>query len=136
MLTFGRGSAALRAIAQAVVPESSQMNDDDWHAFHAIINHALAQRPAKVRRQIALFVRALNIISYFRYGRALHKLTPPVRAQFLHQIENSRLLLVRRGFWGVRTLVFMGYYARPDAMTQLGYRAQPRGWQAREQVVG
>ena len=33
------------------------------------------------------------------------------------------LLLLRRGFWGLRTLVFLGYYARPEAAAEIGYRA-------------
>jgi hypothetical protein len=49
----------------------------------------------------------------------------------LRGIENSRLLLLRRGIWGLRTLVFMGYYARPEAAAALGYAAAPRGWELR-----
>ena len=41
------------------------------------------------------------------------------------------MLAVRRGFWGLRTLVFMGYYARPEAAAAIGYRADVRGWEAR-----
>jgi hypothetical protein len=40
-------------------------------------------------------------------------------------------LLLRRGSWGLRTLVLMGYYGRPDAKQEIGYRADPRGWEAR-----
>ena len=41
------------------------------------------------------------------------------------------ILALRRGVWGVRTLAFMGYYARPEAAREIGYRAAAAGWAAR-----
>ena len=46
-------------------------------------------------------------------------------------MENAPLLLMRRGFWGIKTLVFMGYYGRDEARAEVGYRATVRGWAAR-----
>ena len=37
---------------------------------------------------------------------------------------------IRCGFWGLRTLVFLGYYGRPSGVQATGYRADPRGWEA------
>ena len=47
------------------------------------------------------------------------------------RVERSRVLLLRRGFWGLRTLVMLGYYGRPEAARAIGYRASPLGWEAR-----
>jgi len=58
-------------------------------------------------------------------------LDPARRARFLDSLQTSRLLLARRGIWGLRTLVLMGYYGRPRAAAAIGYRADPRGWEAR-----
>jgi hypothetical protein len=55
-------------------------------------------------------------------------MVPTRRAKFLEEVERSPLLLVRRGFWGIRTLIMMGYYARPEAKAEIGYRATGRGW--------
>jgi hypothetical protein len=46
-------------------------------------------------------------------------------------LETARLVLVRRGFWGLRTLILMGYYGRPAAAAAIGYRADPQGWEMR-----
>ncbi len=107
------------------------MSDAEWRDFADVINHALARRPAKMRGQLALFVRLLNLLSAVRHGRSLARLSVQERTSFLSRIENSRLLLLRRGFWGIRTLVFMGYYARAACATDLGYAAAPRGWESR-----
>jgi hypothetical protein len=120
-----------RAIAETVVPEAAQLDDAGWQAFSAIVERAIAQRPAAMRRQLKLFLRALNLLSYAKHGRALHQLIPSMRTQFLQEIQDSKLMLVRRGFWGVRTLVLMGYYARPEAIPLIGYRAHAHGWEAR-----
>jgi hypothetical protein len=66
-----------------------------------------------------------------RYRRSVASLSLEQRTAFLQGVESSRLLLFRRGFWGLRTLVFMGYYARPSVAATLGYAAAPRGWELR-----
>lgn len=107
------------------------MTAQEWSDFHHVIDSALSTRPAAMRRQLSLFLRILDVLSLLRYGRRLVTLSPAQRVEFLSGMESSRLLLFRRGFWGVRTLVFMGYYARPACATALGYAAAPRGWELR-----
>jgi hypothetical protein len=124
-------SASFRAISVAVVPEAAELTDTEWREFNSVIEHALSKRPAAMVRQLGLFLRILSILSFVRHRHSLAALSLPKRTAFLHRIENSRLLLFRRGFWGVRTLVFMGYYARPSMSVALGYVAGPRGWENR-----
>lgn len=128
MLTASR---TFRAIAEAVVPEVVQLDDSGWRSMCALVERAVAQRPAKMQRQLALFVRILNLLSLLKHRKKLHSLPSAVRTRFLENIQNSNLLLFRRGFWGLRTLVLMGYYARPEAMSQVGYCAHARGWEMR-----
>jgi hypothetical protein len=46
-------------------------------------------------------------------------------------MQYSPIPLLRRGVWGLRTLVFLGYYTRPEVQMTLGYRASARGWVTR-----
>lgn len=124
-------SKTFRAIAEVVVPETSGLDAAGWVAFERIIENALAKRPAAMRRQLAAFLRLLNVASLVRYLRPLHTLNAAQRTALLSRFQDSPLLLLRRGFWGVRTLVFMGYYARPEAAAQIGYAANARGWEVR-----
>ena len=107
------------------------MSEDEWAELGATVELALAKRPAAMRRQLGMFLRILNVLSFLRTGRSLSRLDAAKRTAFLSSIENSKLLLFRRGFWGIRTLVFMGYYARAACATNLGYSAAPRGWELR-----
>ena len=118
-------------IAEVVVPETATMTEKQWSEFYSVINTALARRPAKMRRQLKLFIRILNVISLVRYRRSLPNTTKRQRVELLSSVEDSRLLLFRKGFWGIRTLVYMGYYAHADNAVALGYRASPRGWESR-----
>lgn len=118
-----------RSIAETVVPEARQLDERGWRDLNGIVEHAIAQRPPKVRRQLGMFLHVLNLLAILRYGRRIFRMVPTLRARFLAEVERSPLLLVRRGFWGIRTLVLMGYYARPEARDEIGYRASVRGWQ-------
>ncbi len=122
---------AFRAIARTVVPETASLGEQAWAGVEAIIEHALAQRPARMRRQLALLVRAIDLLPLLTTGRRFRALGPEARERFLGRLQSAPLLLLRRGVWGIRTLVFMGYYARPEGAAAIGYRAHPRGWQAR-----
>lgn len=120
-----------RALAAAIVPAATALDDAGWAELEAIVERALAARPAKLRRQLALFVRLLTVAPLLRHGRRFPALDPASQARFLGAMERAPLLLLRRGFWGLRTLVFMGYYGRPAAAATIGYRADARGWDAR-----
>ena len=120
-----------RALACTIVPEAARLDESGWTELGAIVERALADRPARVKRQLGLLVSALEWMPVARWGRPFHALDAARRARFLRTVEDAPALLLRRGFWGLRTLVLMGYYARPAAAREIGYRADPRGWDAR-----
>ena len=123
--------ATFRAVAQAVVPEAQALDESQWLAVERIVEDALALRPAKVRRQLGLLIRAIETLPLLATGRRFSALDAERRTRFLMTLQNSPVLLLRRGTWGLRTLVFMGYYGRPEAAALIGYRADIRGWDAR-----
>lgn len=117
-----------RALATAIVPESSGLDDAGWAEFEAIVENALSKRPPGMRRQLVVFIRLLDFLPRLRWLRPFRTLDAPERTRFLRGIQSSRVFLLRRGFWGLRTLVYMGYYARPQAYAEIGYDAHLRGW--------
>ena len=130
------GGDRFRVIMGTVVPEAAALSDDEWRKAASIIARAVAARPAGVRRQLSLFVHALGLVAFLRYGRGLRALSDAQRTALLESLSRSRLLALRRGVWGVRTLAFMGYYARPEAARAVGYRASAAGWGARGTSLG
>lgn len=134
--TLGPVWETFRAIACVVVPASEELDADGWAGFERIVQSALAARPEGIRRRIVLFVRALDAMARLRLGSGLASAEPLAARRFLEGIERSRVSLVRRGFWGVRTLALMGYYGRPEAASEIGYAAHPDGWTARGLSAG
>ncbi len=122
---------AFRALAGTIVPAAAALNEGQWEELEAIVEDYLSRRPAKLRRQLRLFVRLLEVLPVARYGRRFTALNAERRARFLEAIQDARVLLIRRGFWGLRTMVDLGYYSRAAAAAEIGYRAHVRGWEAR-----
>jgi len=120
-----------RALAQTVVPDASRLDAAGWTEVEGIVERALASRPPALRRQLRLLIRALEWLPFLYYGKRFSALDPVRRNRFLLRIQDSPLRLVRRGFWGLRTLILLGYYGRPGAAAEIGYRADSRGWEAR-----
>ena len=133
--TLTRVRPVLHAVATTVVPESSSLDERAWAELEGVIERALAPRGPRVARQLVVFLRLLQVLPIARYARPLTALRARDRAAFLERVERSRFLLVRRGFWGLRTLIFMGYYTREDVAASLGYRAHRTGWAARGGTV-
>lgn len=120
-----------RAVVTTAIPEARNLTADAWTELEGIVARALSERPPSVQRQVRVFLRLLNVIAFATRGRGLARLDDAHRLLLLERLASNRFLLVRRGVWGVRTLAFMGYYARADAARAIGYRATPAGWAAR-----
>jgi len=123
--------SVFRAIATTIVPETAGLHPAGWDALERTVANAVAARPTRMQRQLSLFVRAIQWLPLLRYGRPFTRLDPRRRERFLASLQSSPLLLIRRGFWGLRTLILMGYYAQADVIGAIGYRADPRGWSVR-----
>lgn len=123
--------ATFRAVAGTVVPEAARLDEAGWRDVEEIVERALAARPPKLRRQLALFLRVIAAKAVLRHGRPFTRVDARAQGRMLEVLEDSRSLLLRRGFWGLRTLILMGYYGRAGSATEIGYAADPRGWAAR-----
>jgi hypothetical protein len=123
--------AAFRAVTETVVPEAVALSPEEWRALESIVEEALAPRPASIKRQIRLLVRVIDAAGLLFSGRRFTSLDRSRRTRVLRAFQDAPLLLLRRGFWGLRTLALMGYYARQAAAIEIGYDARPGGWGAR-----
>ncbi len=120
-----------RALVITFVPEAKDLDERGWADAEAISERFLATKPEKIRRQVLLLIRLLDFLPLLRWGKRFTALDAERRLGFLESLQNAPLLLLRRGVWGLRTIAFMGYYARAEASAALGYRADKRGWEAR-----
>jgi hypothetical protein len=116
-----------RAVARSVAPGTRELDEDGWAELEAIVGDALSARPPEMRRQLRILLRAVEWGAVLRWGRRFTSLGPDRRDRLLAWLQDAPLLLLRRGFWGLRTLVFMGYWGREEARREAGYGARLRG---------
>lgn len=117
-------------MAATIVPELSGVDEEVWRRTEALITQGLSGRPDAMVRQLVLFIRVVNVLAVVRFLRPFTALDDARRLRFLTSLENAPILAIRRGVWGLRTLVFMGYYGQDDVRARLGYRAKSLGWRA------
>lgn len=120
-----------RAVAETVAPATASLDEPGWLRVEAIVERALSERPPRMRRQLVLFIRLIDALAIARHRRRFRSLDQERRVRLLESLQDSPVLLLRRGFWGLRTLVFMGWYAQPDTARRIGYQGNARGWPAR-----
>jgi hypothetical protein len=122
--------AVFRAVVVTVVPEAKQLDEPGWLSLEALVEDALETRAPALRRQLQLFLRAIQWLPVVRYGRTYAALGAEQRSRVLHYLQDHPVERIRCGFWGLRTLAFLGYYGRPEGAQAIGYGPDPRGWEA------
>jgi len=122
--------AIFRAVVSTIVPEAAALDDKEWRDMNQVVDALLRDRPESLKRQIRMFLGAIQWLPVIRYGRPFTRLSPAVRTRILAHLQNDRVQKIRVGFWGLRTIVLAGYYGRPQAAQAIGYAASSRGWEA------
>jgi hypothetical protein len=117
----------LGVLAARIVPETTDLDAAGQQRFLAIIDEALQGRPASVRRQFATFLGVLKWVPAFRFGRPFDSLQSQRQDAVLHWFEDCPVGLLRKGFWGLKAMVFMGYYGQPETNVLVGYAPELDG---------
>lgn len=123
----GHRRAFFLVLAARIVPESVSLDPSARDRLIALVNDMLSTRPPKMLGELALFLRVVRWLPALRYGRPLDRLAPAEQDTALRWFQDSPVKLLRKGFWGLKTLVFLGYYGRPEAGETIGYRPSPVG---------
>ena len=108
-------------VAARIAPDSAHLDADGRRRFREIVTGALAQRPETVVTQIRLFLGVLRRAPALRYGRTLDRLSPERQDAVLRWFQDAPVQKLRQGLWGVKALVYMGYYAQPQVAVSLHY---------------
>ena len=111
----------LQVLAARIVPETTDLDAAGLSRFFGIIDGALQDRPASVRRQFATFLGALRWAPLARYGSPFEKLRGDRQDAVLRWFEDCPVSLLRKGVWGLKAMVFMGYYGQPETNELVGY---------------
>lgn len=111
----------LESVAGDIVPAMATADATVRTEFRSIIERALAARPASVRRQFGTFLQVLRLAPLVRFGAPYTGLDAERRRRVLAWFQDCPVSLLRKGFWGLKALAFMGYYAQPDTGPRIHY---------------
>lgn len=111
----------LRAVAVRVAPPIAGLDADGDARFVAIVGKALADRPPALVRQFRLFLELLRWAPLLRFGAPFERLGPARQDDVLRFLLDAPVAKLRSGFWGLRALVFMGYYGQTEAWPAIRY---------------
>lgn len=117
----------LLTIGARIAPGIDALDAAGRDRVFAIIDQAVRQRPLHVQRQLRLFLQVLRWLPVLRYARPFERLTPREQDAVLGWFLDAPIAPLRHGFWGVKTLVFMGYYGRPEVWAEIGYAPRRSG---------
>ena len=120
-----------RAVVSTIVPEAAVLDELGWRDVLQVIESLLRDRPESLKRQIRIFLRAIEWLP-------VHPSRPPVHApRSEHPCARPRPPRKRSHSEGPRRLLGTahpraGRLLRPaeQAAQAIGYAAGPRGWEA------
>jgi len=114
-------AAFFMIVAETITPEVASLDADGRARMSAIVDTALHDRDAETRRQFGTFLGVIRMVPILRFGRPFDRLDPDRRKAVLRWFENCPVSLLRKGFWGLKVLVFMGYYGQEEHWSEIGY---------------
>lgn len=117
----------LHVVGRRVVPPLADLDEAGRARFRTIIATALAERPPGVQAQIRAFLTLLRLAPLLRWGRTFSQLPGERQDRFLRWLQDEAPARLRQGFWGLKTLIFMGYYGQAELGPSFAYTPSRTG---------
>jgi hypothetical protein len=125
---------AARRIVAPDRHDSSVPNADDLDVAR-FVDGWVSRLPARVRRDFGRFLAYVEHLAPLgsRFASRFTRLASREQDDVLSSLESSSSDLLRSGFDGLRSLVFLGYYSDPRTWRAIGYDGPlvgrpPGGW--------
>jgi hypothetical protein len=133
---LARSPRRLRPWVEAFVPAAAALSEAKLVDLLERADTTLANRPAALRRKILLAAWGLGVLAVIRFVRPVAGVPVDRLRGFLQSLQDGPILPLRLAVWGLRTLIFAGYYGQTERQQQLGYRPRLDGWASFEKVDG
>jgi len=103
----------LVGLAAYIVPETAAASGRSIHAMVAAVDDQLKPRPRLQQIEFKLLLLGLGGITLLPSGW---------QVRLLRFLEGFPIRLVRVGIWGLKTLIYLGYYGQDDVQKRIRYR--------------
>jgi len=102
----------LRKLAALIVPETEGASASVTDAMISAVDDQLRPRPRLQQLEFKLLLLGLGWMTLLPRGW---------RVWLLHRLDNFPLRLVRVGLWGLKTLIYLGYYGQEPIQQRIRY---------------
>jgi hypothetical protein len=112
-----------RRIAAPDDPADARVVTADVADVAGFVDGYVARMDTALRRDLERLFVYVEHVAPFRFGLTSRftQLAPDAQDRVLASLEASDIDLLRGGFVGLKSLVFMGYYRDPRTWAQIGY---------------
>jgi hypothetical protein len=111
----------LLRLAARIVPEVADAPADVRYRLVTTVDEALALQAPGQQRMFKLLLFALQWMTLPFTLHRLEQLPPRWQDGLLRFLQDGPVRLLRVGIWGVKTLVFMGYYGQDAVERKIQY---------------
>jgi hypothetical protein len=111
----------LLCLAARIISESAGMPAEVAGPLLAAVDEELRPRPRLQQLAFKLLLLAIRWMTLPFTLRRFERLPPSRQDRWLRSLENAPLTLVRVGIWGLKTLVFLGYYTQDSVERRIRY---------------
>jgi len=122
-----KGWEFFMAVARVIVPGTAGLDEEGTARFKSIITWGISDKAEFVRRSFMFFLFFLKWSTLPFFFRTYDRVSLKWQVRILRMLESFPVRLIRTGIWGLKTLVFMGYYGQVDVAERLGYKPSFEG---------
>ncbi|MGZ5840284.1 MAG: hypothetical protein ACXWI2_13160 [Croceibacterium sp.] len=111
----------LLCLAARIVPESAGAPPQVTEPLLAAVGEELRPRPRLQQLEFKLLLFAVRWMTLPFTLHRFERLPGERQDRWLGFLENAPLTLLRVGIWGLKTLVFLGYYTQNGVLRRIVY---------------
>ena len=111
----------LLCLAARIVPESAGAPPQVTDPLLAAVDEELRPRPRLQQLEFKLLLFAIRWMTVPFTLHRFERLPGERQDRWLGFLENAPLTLLRVGIWGLKTLVFLGYYTQDGVLRRIVY---------------
>jgi hypothetical protein len=111
----------LLCLAARIVPESAGAPPQVTDPLLAAVDEELRPRPRLQQLEFKLLLFAIRWMTVPFTLHRFERLPGERQDRWLGFLENAPLTLLRVGIWGLKTLVFLGYYTQDGVLQRIVY---------------
>lgn len=113
------------AIVSRIVPRDGDLPAAETPETVRVADRLMAEKEPAVQADFRKFLAVFEWLALLLHGKRFSRLAPDKQDLYMRLWEDSPARKMRQGFWGAKTLSYIGFYSRPESWDETGYGGPP-----------